>query len=123
MEKINVLKLYKINPNGHADLLADHVLKAESFFARSKGLLGHKFLNQTEAMWISPCNNIHTFFMSFTIDCIFVDKNLNVKKVISQVRPFKIIGPFWKAHSVFEMSAGCAEKFQIKEGDQLYVVN
>ena len=123
MEKINMAKLYKINPNGHADLLAENVSKAESFFARAKGLLGHSTLASSEVLWISPCNNIHTFFMKFTIDCVFVDKSLSVKKVVPKVKPFKIIGPFWKAYSVFEMSEGCVDKFQIKEGDQLYVVS
>jgi len=116
-------KLYKINKMGSADLIAESVEKAETFFSRAKGLLGRTFLSPSNALWISPCNNIHTFFMKFTIDCVFVDKNLFVQKAFSRVRPFKILGPYWKAYSVFELSEGCIERFSVKEGDQFYVVD
>lgn len=117
-------KLYRVNAeNTPADLICEHVELAESFWARGKGLLGRKSLPAQSCLWIKPCNNIHTFFMKFTIDCVFVNKKLQVEKVESKVRPFKIKGPFWKAHSVFEFSEGTIELFNIQVGDQLYVVN
>jgi len=116
-------KLYKINHSGKAELIAESVEKAESFFSRAKGLLGRSFLHSSHALWIAPCNNIHTFFMKFTIDCIFVDKNLFVQKAVPKIRPFKIVGPYWKAYSVFELAEGSIEQYSVKEGDQLYVVN
>jgi uncharacterized protein len=119
-------KLYKITKtlnNEKAELLIENLEIAESFFARAQGLLGRKNLSAQNALWIKPCNNIHTFFMKFTIDCVFVNKNNKVEKVFSQVVPFRIKGPVWKANSVIEFSEGFIEKWNIQAGDQLHVVS
>lgn len=116
-------KLYKITQDETAQLLVENLELAESFFARGKGLLGRKNLPINTALWIKPCNNIHTFFMNFSIDCVFVNKKMQIEKIVSGVRPYKIVGPFWKAASVFETSAGLAEKWKLQVGDQLYVVS
>ena len=116
-------KLYKIQHGDKAELLIENLELAESFFARGKGLLGRKSLSPNSALWIKPCNNIHTFFMNFAIDCIFVNKKMEIEKIVSVVKPYKIIGPFWKASSVVETAAGFAEKWNLQVGDQLYVVS
>ena len=71
-------------------------------------------------MWIKPCNSIHTFFMKFPIDVVFVDKNLKVRKVKRNVPPGKFIWPIFSAHSVFECAAGFLDAHPIQEGDQLH---
>ena len=48
---------------------------ARSFFERGQGLLGRSHLDPQAGLWIPRCNSIHTFFMKFSIDCIFLDKN------------------------------------------------
>ncbi len=119
-------KLYKITKNLNnekAELLIENLEIAESYFARAKGLLGRKNLASHDALLIKPCNNIHTFFMKFTIDCVFVNKTYKVEKVFSRVGPFRIKGPVWKANSVIEFSEGFVEKWNIKAGDQLHVVS
>ena len=108
---------------GETKLLLDHVAMAESFFSRGKGLLGCSSLEPNQGLWIKPCNNIHTFFMKFSIDCIFVDRRMHVIKVIHDVKPFRIIGPYWKSHSVFEVNTGFAHRNNINVGDQFYVVS
>ena len=116
-------QLYKITDGHHAELLTDKLEKAESFFKRGKGLLGRSELSVDQALWINPCNNIHTFFMKFSIDCLFLDKNLKIKKIYSQVKPFRLAGPVWRASSVIELKAGNIEKWKLNIGDQLYVVS
>lgn len=123
-------KLYKttvdrsaINFNSGAELLLDNLEVAESLVKRGTGLLGRKGLDVGQALWIKPCNNIHTFFMKFAIDCIFVDRNLEIKKIVKTVKPFRMVGPYWKAHSVIETKAGFAEEKNLQIGDQLYVVS
>lgn len=115
-------RLYKTSSSG-AELLIDQLDIAESFWSRGKGLLGRKDLGANEALWIRPCNNIHTFFMKFAIDCIFVDSKLVIKNVAKNVGPFRFVGPFWKSHSVIEMQSGFIESKKLKIGDHLYVVN
>ncbi len=94
---------------------------AESFIDRGIGLLHHSSLSIDQAMWIKPCNNIHTFFMKFDIDCVFLSKDLKVVSLFKNVRPFRVILPQWKAHSVIEFSAGFIEKYNLKIGETLHV--
>lgn len=102
--------------------LIENVTIAKSFWARSKGLLGHSSLPAQEAMWILRCNSIHTLFMRFPIDCVFVNRELVVQKVFSNVKPWRLIPPVWGASSVIEMAAGQVDKFSLKQGEQLNVV-
>lgn len=115
-------RLYKTSSSG-AELLIEKLDIAESFWSRGKGLLGRKDLRMNEALWIKPCNNIHTFFMKFAIDCIFLDSKMEIKNLAKNVGPFRFVGPFWKSHSVIEMQSGFIESKKLKIGDCLYVVN
>lgn len=98
------------------------VIPAFSFVDRLVGLLKYSAMPEQQALWIRPCNNIHTWFMRFEIDVVFVDRDLKVKAIAEKVTPFKIK---WQlgAHSVFEMKAGSARMAGIETGDQLHVVN
>ena len=119
-------KLYKITNKSNqekAEVLIENLEIVESFCGRAKGLLGRRSLPMDQALWIKPCNNIHTFFMKFTIDCVFINKTYKVEKVYSKVSPFGIKGPVWKAYSVIEFSEGFVEKWNIQPGDQLHVVS
>ena len=119
-------KLYKITKNANqerADVLIENIEFATSFMARAKGLLGRSELPFNQALWIKPGNNIHTCFMKFTIDCVFLNKNNKIEKVFSGVKPFRLRGPVWKAYSVIEFSEGFIQKWDLKPGDQLHVVN
>jgi uncharacterized membrane protein (UPF0127 family) len=115
-------KLYKTSSAG-AELLLDRLDLAEGLWSRGKGLLGRKKLESHEALWIRPCNNIHTFFMKFAIDCIFVDKKMEIKNLAKNVGPFRFVGPFWRSHSVIETKSGFIDAKKLEVGDHLYVVN
>lgn len=101
--------------------LVPHLDVAKTFWSRGKGLLGRASLPAQEALWIHRCNSIHTFFMKFSIDCVFVDKNLQVKAIYKEIPPGRLIAPVWGASSVIEMAAGSATSMKISVGDQLYV--
>ncbi|WP_253696606.1 DUF192 domain-containing protein [Bdellovibrio sp. HCB117] len=109
-----------INKTTNQTLVPD-LKVAKTFWSRGKGLLGRASLPQEEALWILRCNSIHTFFMQFSIDCVFVDKNLKVKAIFEDVRPGRLVFPVWGASSVIEMSAGSVSKMKVSVGDQLYV--
>ncbi len=115
-------RLFKTSESG-AELLVPDLEIADGFWSRGKGLLGRKSLQSNEALWITPGNNIHTFFMKFSIDCVFVDRKMEIKNLAKNVDPFRFVGPFWKSHSVIEMQAGFIESRKLKIGDYLYVVN
>jgi hypothetical protein len=94
---------------------------ATSEWARGKGLLGTKSLGPEEALLIPRCNAIHTFFMKFTIDCVFIDKNNRIKAIYPEVKPFRMVWPVWGAISVIEFPAGRAKELSLEVGELLHV--
>jgi uncharacterized membrane protein (UPF0127 family) len=94
---------------------------AGSNVKRSKGLLGRKGLDPGEGMWIIPCEAIHTFFMRFPLDLIYLDKKLRVRKVRSSVKAWRI-SVCLQAHSVLELPAGTVQSSRTKRGDLLEIV-
>ena len=98
--------------------LATSVEVAHRGAKRSKGLLGRDGLSAEEGLWIVPCEAIHTFFMRFPIDLVYLDRNRRVKKVRSNVRPWRLSGCL-TAHSVLELAAGTVLRTQTRPGDRL----
>lgn len=94
---------------------------ARSFAMKAQGLIGTKQLRPEEGMWIPGCNWIHTLFMSISIDTVYVDKEMKVKKIQTQVKPWRIPAPVFGSSSVFELPAGKIKKEFIEVGDILYV--
>ena len=107
------MKLKKVNSN----ILFENLVKADSVVSRTVGLLGKSHLPQEEALWITRCNAIHTFFMKFAIDCVFVDKKGKIQKIYHNVKPWRLAGPVWGATDVVEMAAGLAKTKNLNEGD------
>ena len=87
---------------------------------RSKGLLGRKGLEPGEGLWIIPCESIHTFWMHFSIDLIYLDRALRVKKVCYCVRPWRISACL-TAHSILELPCGAISESKTQPGDQVEV--
>ena len=104
-------------------IIAAHVEVADSFMKRLVGLLGRKHLDEQHCLWIHDCRSIHTLGMKFSIDVVFVDENMQVKKVITHIKPGRMTLPVWKAHSVFEFNAGTLNANSIQPGDQLDMVH
>lgn len=102
--------------------LADHAELAHSGPKRSKGLLGRTGLGRGEGMWIVPCEAVHTFFMKFSIDLVYLDRTLRIKKLRDSVRPWRISACL-TAHSVIELPAGTIRNTQTECGDTLEITN
>ena len=112
----------KLMSRSNNTTLAENLVFADSFWSRAVGLLGKKSLPETEALWIRRCNSIHTFFMQFPIDVVFVDKTGRVHELRENVPPYRIIAPVWKASDTIEFKAGTVKKIGIKTGDEVHVV-
>lgn len=100
-------------------VLATRLDVAESFLARSKGLLGRENLPQGEALWIKRCNSIHTFFMRFAIDAVFVDDKMKVVSTYRNLKPWRITKLHFKASSVFELPAGTLAQTEMEKSTVL----
>jgi uncharacterized protein len=91
---------------------------AHRMWPRMRGLLGNRGLDSGEGLLIRPAPSIHTFFMRFPIDVVFLSRQGEVLKVAERVRP-------WRARScrhsyaVLELAAGEAGRRGIAVGDRL----
>jgi uncharacterized membrane protein (UPF0127 family) len=101
--------------------LAARTTVADSGPVRRKGLLGRTGLASDEALWIVPCEAVHTFRMRFALDLVFIDRKLRVRKVKSNVPPWRIAACL-SAHSVIELPAGAIVRTQTQRGDRLSFV-
>jgi uncharacterized protein len=91
---------------------------ADTSEKRRTGLLKKQKLDPGEGLWISPCESVHTFFMKFAIDLVYLDKKKRVRKVRHAVRPWRLSACL-SAHSVLELPAGAAAASATEPGDQL----
>ena len=107
--------------NGRTALtIASAVELANTRSTRRRGLLGRQALDVAAAMVIEPCWAIHTAFMRFAIDVIFVNAEGRVLRVVSHVEPWRVaITP--GASAVIELAAGTAQLRGVTVGDPLYV--
>jgi uncharacterized membrane protein (UPF0127 family) len=85
---------------------------------RMKGLLGKRELSAGEGLLIQPAPSIHTWFMRFPIDVVFLAKNGDVLKVSPSVRPWRMRS-CRRAFAVLELPAGEAERRGIAVGDHI----
>lgn len=103
----------------NSEVLFQNFVVVEGYWSRMMGLMGRDQLDDQQVLFFDNCNWIHTFFMKFSIDCVFLDEKGVVKKVYYNLHPWKFAGPVWQAKSVIEMTAGLANKNNIKVGDHL----
>ena len=104
------------------NVLVEDLEKASNILSRGKGLLGRSHLADTSGLWIENCRDIHTCFMKFPIDAIFLDKDMKVVSLHKNIQPWRFTFS-WKAKSVVELAAGKIEKSKVQVGDQLNVVD
>jgi uncharacterized membrane protein (UPF0127 family) len=99
-------------------VLGTSVEMADHGATRRKGLLGRSGLASGEGIWIVPCESVHTFWMKFPIDLIYLDRDKKVKKVRSGVAPWRLSACL-SAHSVLEFASGTIHATQTGPGDCL----
>jgi hypothetical protein len=100
-------------------VLADNVFLANTILKRIKGLLGKTEFPSGQALILKPCNSVHTFFMRFPIDLLFVDADYKVIKAMSEVSPNRISRIYWKSQLVIELPPGVLRLTKTQAKDQL----
>lgn len=101
-------------------VLADAAEVADTAAKRRTGLLKHERLEPGQGMWIVPCEAVHSFFMKFAIDVVYLDRKKKVRKTRVNMVPRRISGCLL-AHSVLELPVGTIEATGTRPGDQLSV--
>ena len=90
--------------------------------SRRRGLLGRHALERHTALILAPCRAIHTWFMRFAIDVLFVRKDGTILEVLPSVSPWRIALSL-RAFAVIELAAGVAVESETRAGDRLKVVS
>ncbi len=99
-------------------VIADRLLTAFDSRSRRQGLLGRDGLPDGTALIIAPSNAVHTFFMRFSIDLLFVRRDGLVINVRSAVRPWRMAVSL-RAFAVIELPAGSLAQSNTTAGDHL----
>jgi uncharacterized membrane protein (UPF0127 family) len=100
--------------------IATAVERAITRRSRRRGLLGRDGLDAGCALMLEPCPAVHTAFMRFAIDVVFLDREGYAVKVVRNLTPWRIAVAA-RAHSVVEMAAGSLEPLDLVVGDRLFL--
>jgi uncharacterized membrane protein (UPF0127 family) len=101
-------------------VLGRSVDMADTSEKRRTGLLKRERLEAGEGLWIIPCESVHTFFMKFPIDLVYLDKDKKVRKVRKAVPAWRLSACL-TAHSILELPAGTIEETGTQTGDVLEI--
>ena len=99
-------------------IMCERCVLADTALARMRGLLGRRDLPSGEGILLKPASSVHMAFMRFPIDAVFLDRDLCIVKVASDLRPWRAAGSRG-AKSVLEIPAGEAGRRGLSVGDRL----
>ncbi|CCO07021.1 DUF192 domain-containing protein [Desulforamulus hydrothermalis] len=103
-------------------IIAQQVNLADTFWLRLKGLLGRKHLPAGQALVLYPCSAVHTFFMQFAIDLVFLDKQGTVVRLQENMVPWRLSPYVPRAVVAVELPLGSIKAGCIEHGDTLAIV-
>lgn len=101
-------------------VLADRVQPADTFGLRLRGLMFRPALAEGEGLLIRPCKGVHTHFMRFPIDVLFLDAVGRVVEIVPALKPWRQSPYVRDAVAVVELAAGAAGATE--PGDRLVVI-
>ena len=109
---------YRLRNVTRGTVLGEAIDIADTSAKRTTGLLKHSELRAGEGLWIVPCEGVHTFFMKFPLDLVYIDKKNVVRKVVRDVRPWRA-SCCLMADSVVELPVGAIGASGTQKGDEM----
>src|SRR6266571_3637238 len=106
----------------HDTLLGEAIEVADTAVRRVKGLLGRECLEDGQGLLFKQCSSLHTLFMRFPIDIIFMDRGGRVLRSRDGVGPFKFVAAPLRAHYALELPCGAILRSGTRVGDRLLLV-
>jgi uncharacterized membrane protein (UPF0127 family) len=95
------------------------IMKANTFIKRHQAWRFKRRVRRNHVLWLIPCQSIHTYFMFFSIDVVFLDKEQRIIYCIKRLKPFSHIPPIAYSHSVVLFPKNTINLRGFKEGDTL----
>lgn len=105
-----------VAPDGR--VVCERCLVATRPLQRMRGLLGRRELPEGDGILLRHAGSVHTFFMRFPIDAVFLDRDQTVLRIASDIRPWRAAGQKG-AKAVLELPAGEAERRGVEVGERL----
>jgi uncharacterized membrane protein (UPF0127 family) len=102
-------------------VIVSNLKVTNTFFTRLKGLLGTKELREGDGLLIKPCNGIHMFWMKYSIDVVFLDKEYRVVHLIKGIKPWRVSPVIKEATMVLELPTGTIDRSNIKHGETIHI--
>lgn len=99
--------------------ILDDLIIAESFIARLAGLILRPRLLKGQGLLIKDCNSIHTFWLRYNIDAIFLDQENKIVEIIKDIKPFRFTRIIRPAVSVLEVLSSSVVGHDLKLNDML----
>jgi uncharacterized membrane protein (UPF0127 family) len=103
--------------------LAARVAPAHTFWGRLRGLMltSPSEFGDGQGLWLRPCRGIHSFFMRFAFDAVYLDRELRVVYVVQSLRPWRMAATVWAARSVLELPPGTVAATHTEAGDVIEI--
>lgn len=103
-------------------VLIERVELAVRPWQRIRGLLGRSSLGQGRALYLSPCGSVQTFFMKFDLDLVFLNRDMQVERIVIKVPPGRIVTGGIRSWGVLEMESGWFPKDALGVGDKVSLI-
>jgi len=117
--KLTELKVFSVRNADKNTIVATRARLASSIISRFNGLMLRKGVEDGGGILLTPSASIHSFFMRFRFDAIFLDREGRVTKVVHAMRPWRIAFGGKGARDTLELAAGVAERTGTQPGDLL----
>ncbi len=104
--------------NEDGDIVCERCTLAGNPYSRMRGLLGRSGLAAGEGLLLQPAGSIHTAFMRFPIDAVFLDRERRVVRIAADVRPWRAAAAK-RSRAVLELAAGEAARVGLQPGHLL----
>ena len=102
--------LYKITNKTKNTLISQKAKIADNFFKRLIGLMFRKSIDKEEVLVFKRAPSIHTFFMRFPIDIVFLDKEMRIIRICRTVKPWRAVFCQGSLFTLEFSSSGAFEK-------------
>lgn len=99
-------------------VVVGHVERTTNAWERLRGLLARPALAPDHGLWLTPCNSVHTAFMAYPIDVVFLDRSLVILRIAAALAPWRsALG--LRARSTLELPAGASAACELAVGQRL----
>ena len=115
---MNKILKYKIIGKKNNRVIAENAIVATTFFERAIGLMFSKHMDGFDGLIINPCKSIHTFFMNYPIDVLFLDERYKIVKIKRKIDPWRITPIYFRATQVVELYGGSLS-LSVEEKEEL----